>query len=352
MNVYECIRCAEYPTEYFDTATSTKKALPFSNEEYSVLPTSSTLHKSGVWATLGDGLSANERSLVDVPGDKFFTIRLDGKNFSSVGPRLRKLGLIEDGYSLVFERWMQDVCSFLVAKMNNVLFAYTQSDEITLVFSAMPFNAKTEKHEPHAFNGRRDKLLTLAASMATLRFYRNMVMKGGVDAVDVLPDAVFDARLGVFDSLAEAFQLVVWRSYDCAVNAVSTTLHLHRPSLASPKQLVKMNTLQKLALLHERGVMALMSRHQKYGTLYRRAREPVVITNRCTGKSEVKDKFCVRQVEGLVVRNIKEGALVLDDDAPVAEDVVCCCMVSCEDGVNSSKSVDTADDVDNEGVAS
>jgi hypothetical protein len=43
---------------------------------------------------------------------------------------------------------------------------------------------------------------------------------------------------------------------------------------------------------------------------------------------------------------------VLDDDAPVAEDVVCCCMVSCEDGVNSGESVDTADDVDNVGVAS
>ena len=136
--------------------------------------------------------------------------------------------------------------------MSNTLT--TQSDEITLLFTPMPFNEKHQAHEPHMYNGRRDKLLTLCASLATLRFNRNMFLKGGVEIMDKLPsNIVFDARLGVYKTLSDAFELILWRSYDCAVNAVSTTLHLDPSKSVSKKSVNAMNTLQKLNLLFNEG---------------------------------------------------------------------------------------------------
>lgn len=282
-----------------------------------IVPSSATLNKSVAWDPLGTKLSTNEKELVNVAGEEFYTIRLDGKNFSTVCPRLRKLGILEDGYSLVFEDWMKDVCSFLVTTLSNVTYAYTQSDEITLVFSQTTFNEKLQTFEPHVYNGRRDKLLTLCASLASQRFYRHMILRAGVELVDSLPNAVFDARLGVYSSLAEAFELVLWRSYDCSVNAVSTTLHLD-PVLATPagtplsrREVGAMNTVQKLVLLFEAGRMAGMTHHQRYGTLLHRRRQQCKVVNRLTGETDVKNKYCVEQVQGLIVNSVKEGKIVL-----------------------------------------
>ena len=345
MSVYEHLKAAQYPTSVYDKDTDAKKPLPFEATDYEVstmfymqciiislefwctlllilfpaqlLPTSASLNKSAFWDPLGTKLSKNEKELVNVSGESYYTIRLDGKNFSTVCPRLRKLGILKDGYSLDFEDWMKDVCSFLVNTLSNVSYAYTQSDEITLLFSPTTFNEKSQTFEPHVYNGRRDKLLTLCASLATQRFHRHMVLQGGLDLMDSLPHAVFDARLGVYASLADAFELVLWRSYDCSVNAVSTTLHLDPVTVTadgtplSRKEVGTMNTVQKLVLLYEAGRMAGMTHHQRYGTLLHRQRQPCEVTNRLTGDTEIKDKYCVEQVEGLIVNSVKEGKIVL-----------------------------------------
>jgi tRNA(His) 5'-end guanylyltransferase len=311
MSVYELLQLAEYPTCVYDKHANKKALLPFTRDEYQVLPSSSTLNKLNTWGPLGSKLSSNEKQLVNVSGDQYYTIRLDGKNFSTVCPHLRRLGVLEEGYSQVFEDMMKDVCSFLVETLSNVTYAYTQSDEITLLFSPMPFNDKLQMYEPHVYNGRRDKLLTLCASLATQRFNRCLIMKGGLDVMESLPNVIFDARMGVYSCLSDAFELVLWRSYDCSINAVSTTLHLEPITSTPKKEVDSMNTLQKLTLLHQSGRMTSMTHHQRYGTLLYRRRKPCEVTNRLTGVTEVKNKFCVEQVEGLIVNNVKEGKLVI-----------------------------------------
>lgn len=311
MSVYELLQSATYPDEVYDHVENKLSPLPFTSSDYQLLPSSAALNKHCFWDPLGTKLSKNEKKLINVSGNEFFTIRLDGKNFSSVCPRLRKAGLLEPGYSQTFEEWMKDVCGFLVKELSNVAYAYTQSDEITLLFTPMPFNEKSQTHEPHMYSGRRDKLLTLCSSLATQRFHRNMLLHGGVELMDSLPLAVFDARLGVYSSLEDAFELVLWRSYDSSVNAVSTTLHLEPLAHVSKKDMNKMNTVQKLVLLYEAGRMEGMTHHQRYGTLLQRKKEPCEVTNRLTGHIEVKDKYCVSQVEGLIVSSVKEGRLAL-----------------------------------------
>mmetsp|Transcript_20194 Transcript_20194/g.34068 ORF Transcript_20194/g.34068 Transcript_20194/m.34068 type:complete len:314 (+) Transcript_20194:54-995(+) len=313
MSVYELLQSATYPDKVYDHLKDKVSPLPFHSSNYQLLPSSAALNKHCFWDPLGTKLSKNEKDLMNVSGDEFFTIRLDGKNFSSVCPRLRRAGVLEPGYSQTFEEWMKDVCAFLVEKLNNVAYAYTQSDEITLLFTPMPFNEKLQKHEPHMYNGRRDKLLTLCSSLATQRFHRNMVLRGGVELMDSLPLAVFDARLGVYSNIEDAFELVLWRSYDCSVNAVSTTLHLEPLTHMPKKEVDKMNTLQKLVLLYEAGRMEGMTHHQRYGTLLQRKKEPYQVTNRLTGLTGVKDKFRVSQVEGLIISSVKEGRLVLSE---------------------------------------
>jgi hypothetical protein len=77
----------------------------------------------------------------------------------------------------------------------------------------------------------------------------------------------------------------------------------------SKKKVSLMNSLQKLSLLYESGRMPGMTHHQRYGTLLYRGKEPREVTNRLTGDIEVKNMFCVKQVEGLIVNSVKEGKL-------------------------------------------
>jgi tRNA(His) 5'-end guanylyltransferase len=310
-SIYRLIEEASYPTHYLDRETLTNSPLPFSSSEYSVLPTSPSLRKATGWATLGDKLCLNEKQLVNVEGSQYFTIRLDGKSFSKVGRRLHALGALETEYSEKFNLWMQDVCHFLTKEISNVVYSYTQSDEITILIAPMPYNFKEDRHEPHAFNGRRDKLISLASSLASARFYRHMVLSVGLERVDELPLAVFDGRLAVYHSLHSAFELILWRSYDCAVNSVSTTLHLLRDAPLPRKEISRLNTLQKLVLLHSVGIMPDMTQHQKYGTLFHRAREIVTVVNQLTGEADTRDKYFIRQVNGMVVNNVKEGRILV-----------------------------------------
>ena len=129
--------------------------------------------------------------------------------------------------------------------------------------------------------------------------------------MDQLPNAIFDARLGVYSCLADAFELILWRSYDCAVNAVSTTLYLEPLPGYSRREVGCMNTLQKLVTLHEAGRMVGMTHHQRYGTLFHRNRKFCELTNHFTGEVEYKGKYVVEEIDGLIVNSVKENKIVV-----------------------------------------
>ena len=87
-------------------------------------------------------------------------IRLDGRNFSSYTKDFEKFD--ED-----MNNTMAETTKFLV-KESNALIGYTQSDEITLIL----FNENRDSQL--LFNGRKHKLLSNLASLASVKFYKTI----------------------------------------------------------------------------------------------------------------------------------------------------------------------------------
>ena len=137
-------------------------------------------------------------------------VRADGKSFSR--------------YTRDFDRpWdarMTDaMCSttrFLV-EQTSARIGYTQSDEITLVLYSD--NLKSQVF----FDGKKQKIISVVAAMATAHFNREMRGHFG----GTLPDAYFDARAFTVPSKVEAANALLWRELDATRNSVSMLAHHH-----------------------------------------------------------------------------------------------------------------------------
>merc|ERR1712129_69014 len=77
------------------------------------------------------------------------------------------------------------------------------------------------------YNGRWQKWVSIAASVATALFNRKLAKIAAATGVTLDEDMVglFDCRVGVFDSDLEASALLLWRAYDCGVNAAQDACH-------------------------------------------------------------------------------------------------------------------------------
>lgn len=118
-------------------------------------------------------------------------------------------------------------CIDLLGYFPSATLAYTQSDEITLVFPS----------GVQSFNERLQKLSSLAASYCSVRFNAHLARlltanpepKVKDSAFDRIGTAHFDARLFTVPSVAEAFNCVLWRCRNDAVrnavNAVARTMY-------------------------------------------------------------------------------------------------------------------------------
>lgn len=163
---------------------------------------------------LGKKVSDNERvPFYAVDLEKYFTIRLDGKAFSTVLPMLKHIGVFEaTGYSMVFEQFMQDLALYLTRKLAEVLYVFTQSDDITLLVDKCKQDEKGQ-YIARELNGRRDKLVSLASGLASSRLYAlcvdRMMKVGIIEKLPDLPPMVFDARMAQYSTLREAFELVI-----------------------------------------------------------------------------------------------------------------------------------------------
>lgn len=106
----------------------------------------------------------------------------------------------------------------LLAYFSQATVAYTQSDEITLVFPS----------GVHSFNQRVQKLGSLSASYCSVRF--NLHLTASLSEIPepkvdekVLGTAHFDARLFAVPSVEEALNCLIWRCRNDAVrNAISS----------------------------------------------------------------------------------------------------------------------------------
>jgi tRNA(His) guanylyltransferase len=122
-----------------------------------------------------------------------------------------------------------DAATVELCKYLNPLFAYTQSDEISLVFSTIE-NIDAEL----PFDGKVQKLCSISASKVTAAFNKTMLRLLGSfkynpeelfekitrgDFAEI--DAVFDSRVFVIPDFREVSNYFLWRQQDCTRNSVS-----------------------------------------------------------------------------------------------------------------------------------
>lgn len=126
-----------------------------------------------------------------------FVCRLDGKAFHTYTKR----------YNKPFDKELSDkFChtAYYLLKETGAKAAYTQSDEISLLF--WNDNYTTE----YFLGGKRDKLNSVLASMCTYKF--NIQCNGG--------NAIFDCRTFQIPNMGELINYYIWRYKDCIRNSV------------------------------------------------------------------------------------------------------------------------------------
>lgn len=128
-----------------------------------------------------------------VNNQKYFSIRLDGVKFSSVTKKLK----LHKPYDHNFINAMVDTCKHLMENTPGITMAYTQSDEITLIFDQ---SATT-------YSRRIEKLATVLAGRAS-----------GFMSLKIGALAAFDARVIVFPDLSYQIDNILWRIEDAVKN--------------------------------------------------------------------------------------------------------------------------------------
>lgn len=146
-----------------------------------------------------------------VPENSYVVMRLDGKAFHTFTKGF------ERPYDKTFAETMNRVAEHLADTVTGTLFAYVQSDEISVVFSDLA-TPETQMW----LGGRLQKMVSVAAANATAKFMR-------VQPTDLIP--VFDARVHTLADPEEIKQYVLWRRRDATKNAITmaaNTLHSHK----------------------------------------------------------------------------------------------------------------------------
>lgn len=164
-------------------------------------------------------------------------IRLDGRSFSKYTKKFSR------PFDNDMMRAMVETTKYLV-KESNAVIGYTQSDEITLIL----YNESSTSDI--LFKGKKFKLLSNLASMASVKFYQTITsLKPLAELPATLPS--FDCRLFQVPSKMEAWNALLWRVQDATRNSVQMLAQ----SLFSHKSLQGLNNRQLLdRMLNDKNV--------------------------------------------------------------------------------------------------
>ena len=202
--------------------------------------------------SLGDRMKSYE-SCYDfrIPDRTYTILRLDGNNFSKYTKMFNKP--FDDGLSNVMDMATIELCKHL-----NPKFAYTQSDEISLMFTDIE-NIDSEL----IFDGKIQKLCSISASKVTAAFNKKMlqylsnfkyspeelgkkILSGEFDEID----AMFDARVFIIPDFREVSNYFIWRQQDCTRNSVSMAASANY----SHKELNGKSSEEKQEMLFQKGI--------------------------------------------------------------------------------------------------
>lgn len=189
------------------------------------------------------------RGLTDyrIQGNNDILVMLDGKNFSK---------LIKNNFQKPFDddfiNMMNKTAQFLCENVQGVKFAYTQSDEISLLI--------TDYDTPETdtlFGGRLCKIQSILASLATAEFNRQFICynvfhkgapgKNTEDSIMNLKLAQFDCKCWTVPNQNDAFAWFLYRQLDCIKNSKQQTAQTY----LSHKLLVGHNADEQIQMCKE-----------------------------------------------------------------------------------------------------
>lgn len=206
-----------------------------------------------------DSLGTRMKEYEDVtrfklPNRSYVLARIDGKAFHTYCKRLERpfdLGFIED---------MNATAIKLCQEVQNVRFAYVQSDEISLALHEQGFKSQSW------FQNNIQKMASVSASIATAEFNKRRILRAmqkptmfpdGVDRnlmmsyeIERFKMAEFDARFWTVPSAIEVHNYFFWRQQDATRNSISSVAQ----SLYSHKELEGVNSDQKQELIFQKGI--------------------------------------------------------------------------------------------------
>jgi len=169
-----------------------------------------------------------KRTRTFLPRRTYTIIRLDGKAFHTFTKGF------ERPFDEDFAMLMDETTIFLCNEIQGCKFGFCQSDEISLLLT--DFDSITTAAW---FDGQVQKIVSVAASMATAKF--NSLMHNLSEKSEQLHGtsrywgkvAYFDARVFTIPDRIEVENYFVWRQKDAMRNAIS----MHAQSFYSPTQL-------------------------------------------------------------------------------------------------------------------
>ena len=198
---------------------------------------------------LGNRMKENfeNRTRYLLPRRTYTILRLDGKAFHTYTKGLNRpfdSGLIAD---------MDSAIVAMLPQLQGVVFAYTQSDEISILLTDF------EKETTSAwFDGNLQKMCSVAASIITAEFnkyrmWRNDIIYdtlGSPFPFDKHRMAYFDCRVFTIPDRTEVMNMFRWRQQDCIRNSVSMVAQ----SNFSHKELQNKSQSDMHEMLHNKGV--------------------------------------------------------------------------------------------------
>lgn len=161
-------------------------------------------------------------------------VRIDGRSFSRFTKKLASRGLIKKPRDTKFENVFVLSVKDTVEEFNLKL-GFHQSDEISLFFAPV-----LDDESQMVFDGNLSKLLSVVPSYFTSRFCYHFN-----EVYAEVPECSFDGRMCIFQSDAEATNMLVWRYQDASRNLIQDIAH-HQ---FSDKQLFKVSTQQKFEMI-------------------------------------------------------------------------------------------------------
>lgn len=196
---------------------------------------------------LGDRMKTYERvTQLNLPRRTYTIIRVDGRAFHTL---LRKA---EKPFDYEFASAMEYVSTSLCREISGAQFAYTQSDEVSVLVTDFD-TIQTQSW----FGGNLQKFVSISASIATKAF----VWRG--------QGAMFDSRAFTIPDRTEVMNYFLWRQKDAVRNSINMVAQHH----FSHKSLQGLNSDQLQEKLWQEAGVNWSDLHpsQKRGTVVKKA---------------------------------------------------------------------------------